>query len=201
MMPVRPQPEPKDFAAMVRIPGNIWLQAKMEALGISPGSPIPPRFEWNALWTGVIDDAHGLYHGLCAYLACYIELSTGEVTIDHFKDKKVHPTLAYEWSNYRLASHGRNRLKRSEVLDPFLIGEGWFHLEFATGSIFPNPSLDTPTKSQVELTIKHLHLDEPRCQKDRMQYFNDYLNGDISGAFLKRMHPFVYAEASRQGLL
>lgn len=201
MIPVLPKPEPADFDARVRQPGNTWLEEKRIELGFSANDPVPQNFPWNALWTRCIDEAHALYGGLCAYLACYMELSSGEVTIDHFQDKKRHQDKAYEWSNYRLSSFGRNRAKSGVVLDPFLVREGWFHLEFTTGKIFPNPALDEETKRAVAATIKNVKLDDARCRKDRLKYFEDYRSGDITAGYLERMHPFVYQEAMRQGLL
>ena len=52
--------------------------------------------------------------------------------VDHFYPKSVRPDMAYEWSNFRLASLKLNCRKREfqDVLDPFTIEPGWFCLSF-----------------------------------------------------------------------
>jgi hypothetical protein len=200
MIPVTPQPEPSAFDELVRKPGSKWLKEKR--IPLDQAVPIGWKWTNKDFWRQVLDEAHKLYGGCCAYLACHIELATGAVTIDHFQDKNQRPDLAYEWTNYRLASLGINRAKGTKpVLDPFLIGWDWFHLDFTTGKIFPNPDLEESTMVAVAVTIEFLSLDNARCRRLRTKYFDDYLSKDISPLQLERMNPFVFHEAKRQGLL
>jgi hypothetical protein len=198
MIPVAQQPSPAGFEETVRAPGLAWLHAN----GVPLDGPAPSNLKWNALWTQFIDHAHEVYGGHCAYLACYLELATGEVTIDHFVSKKSKPSGAYDWSNYRLSSLGANRIKgEKKVLDPFLVQQDWFQLELVSGKMFANPNLPMETIQLIKKSISDLKLDNSRCRKLRAQYFWDYCQNRFSANYLRAKSPFVYAEAARQGLL
>lgn len=198
MIPVAPQPAPAEFEREVKNPGLDWLNEKR----IPHDGPAAANLKWNALWTKTIDYAHQAYGGLCAYLACHLELATGEVTIDHHVSKKSTPRLAYEWCNYRLASLGVNRAKGElACIDPFEVQMGWFQLELVSGRIFANPTLPDPTLQLIELSIRNLKLDNARCRKMRAQYFKNYRDGLISSGYLQLKNPLVFAEALRQELL
>jgi hypothetical protein len=198
MIPVAPQPAPAEFEEKIRIPGLDWLRDKNIALD----HRAPKKTKFEAFWTSSIEYAHEVYGGHCAYLATYLELATGEVTIDHYVSKMDSPRLAYEWSNYRLASLGANRAKgEKSVLDPFQIMDDWFHLELVSGRIFANPTLPEATQISISESIAHLKLDNGRGRKMRAQYFKDYKDGLIPQSYLQVKNPFVYAEAARQSLL
>ena len=112
MIPVTPQPEPEDFDRLVRQPGRDYLRLHPD----TKPSKLP------AYWTRVIHDLWEKYNGICAYLAKYLPEPTGAVTTDHFVAKSKTKEWAYEWSNYRLASLGKNRKKNTDkVLDPFTL--------------------------------------------------------------------------------
>ena len=198
MIPVTLQPAPEGFEENVRTPGLNWLRTK----GISIDTRAPKVTKFNALWTNCIDYAHEKYGGLCAYLATYLELATGEVTIDHFESKMAMPGLAYEWTNYRLASLGINRIKDEQiVLDPFEVQEDWFRLELVSGKVFANPELPENIIRLIDDTISKLKLDNARCRKLRAQHFKDYKDLHYGKAHLKKINPLVFKEAARQDLL
>src|SRR5688572_19679174 len=114
MIRVTPAPEPEHFDARVRQPG---LRALAELVGEVPEKRRPgrPRVirasrredlkseHFPKCWTEVLDDLCQAYDRICAYVGLYIEQVTGSPTVDHMVAKTKNWTLAYEWSNYRLA--------------------------------------------------------------------------------------------------
>jgi hypothetical protein len=100
MIRVQPKAENTDFDERVRQPGLTFLNSA----GIEPGEEAPENFNWNDYWTRAIEDLYDDYDEVCAYTAFRLEYATGGVTTDHFKPKKKHPYLAYEWSNFRLCA-------------------------------------------------------------------------------------------------
>lgn len=197
MIPVTQQLEPRNFDEKVRKRGIRFLQKK----GIPFDSPLPYNVQLHDYWRCCLDDLHSKYNGICAYLAVYFERSGASV--DHFIAKSQQPGLAYEWSNYRLACSGMNSRKgnHDDILDPFRIKTGWFHLELVTGHIYPNKKLPPDRKSEVGATIRLLKLDNSNNRKMRTQWYQDYLEGSITDKYLEKRSPFVWSEAKRQGLL
>lgn len=198
MIHVDKKPEPSTFDANVRQKGLKFFIKK----GIDPSSPLPPNTKLPTHWRDCLDDLHDSYQGTCAYLCVFIERVTGGMSVDHFIPKSKQPDLAYEWDNYRLACSTMNSRKGSyeDVLDPFKVEDGWFHLELITGHIFPNPDLPNETRIRIKKTIERLKLDEPRIRNIRTEYFQECCNGDYPWDYLKKRSPFVWYEAHRQGL-
>ena len=199
MIPVTPQPEPDDFDEKVRRKGLKYLQENGIALDRSlPSGTILPSY-----WRNCLYDLYARYNGLCAYLAIFFERVTGGGSVDHFIAKSKRADLAYEWSNYRLACSTMNsrKWKFDDVLDPFEICEGMFHLEIVGGRIYPNPRLPAGELKRVADTIKRLGLDDPKCREMRARHYQEYMEGQFTSEFFKRRSPFVWYEANRQGLL
>lgn len=117
MIPVAPQPEPQGFDSGVRQRGKSFLAA-------NPGATKLPNY-----WKNTATDLYTAYKGICASTCMYF-VAPGSV--DHFVPKSRRPDLAYEWSNYRLALPQVNSYKGDsvDVLDPFVVPEGWFILDF-----------------------------------------------------------------------
>lgn len=200
MIPVQPQPEPDFFDAQVRTKGLTHLKEKGYALD----QPLPAGATIESYWRGdCLTALHKAYGGVCAYLCVFVERGTGGMSVDHFVAKSALAGLAYEWSNYRLACTTMNSRKREfdDVLDPFEVPHGWFHLELTTGRIFPNPDLDNTNYSLVEQTIKRLGLDAPLHREMRVRWFDEYLREPLPEDYLRKKSPLVWAEANRQGLL
>lgn len=198
VIPVTPQQAPSNFDEAVKNPGIAWLNEK----GITLDQRAPKGTKFEDFWTGCIDFAHSTYRGICAYQGVHLELATSEVTIDHYQSKMSRPDLAYEWSNYRLASLGLNRIKGEKaVLDPFAVEEDWFFLELVSGRIFANPDLPLARQALIQGTIAKLGLDNARCRHMRAEHFKNYKEGLLTAEGLCRFSPFVFKEASRQGLL
>lgn len=199
MIHVIAQPEPASFDVEVRQKGLTWLRKKKIALD----QPLPPKTTIEPFWRHCLDDMHASYNGCCAYLAIFFERVTGGGSVDHFIAKSQRADLAYEWSNYRLACSRMNSRKREydDVLDPFEVEDGWFLLEPVSGRVFPNPQLPDEQQQAVQATIERLGLDDAGNREMRARHYQEYREGYYTEEFLKRRSPFVWAEATRQGLL
>ncbi len=199
MIPVTLQPEPADFDVNVRQRGQQWLVAQAIPFHQVPPDPaaLPPYWrDYNQLlWEG--------YGRTCAYLAIYFEWSIGAHSTDHFVAKSQHAGMAYEWDNYRLASLGANRKKNKfdDVLDPIGLAPDTFVLNLASGGISANQLLVGQQLLDANATIERLKLDAPNLDEMRQRHFSEYITGEINRAYLRRLSPFVWYEASRQGLL
>ncbi len=199
VIPVAPSPEPADFDAKVRQKGIADLKSR----GLPLTGPVPPKTELKRYWSSCMDQLYDAYHGKCAYLGMHFEKVLGAGSADHFVAKSSDVAMAYEWANYRLACLRMNSRKGDydDVLDPFYLAPGLFHLELTSGQIYANPRLAVQTISIVRMTIERLGLDDPMCRESRTSYFQDYVKGEISADYLKSKYPFVWVEASRQGFL
>lgn len=199
MIPVVPQPEPKppefDFEEKVRKKGQTFLARTPK--------PTTKQFNRHAYWQGeCLECLYEAYGQTCAYAALWIPEGTGTPTVDHFKPKMKFPHLAYEWTNFRLASQRWNGIKRDweDVLDPFEIEYGWFLLNFFTLRVFPNEELPTDTKSKVARTIERLNLNKPKFRKIRASWLKRYCNG-LPFELFRKDAPFIAHELERQGLV
>ena len=190
MIHVVPQNEPPDFDEKVRKPGLIAVERG--------DIPLPEY------WRRCLDDLYRLYDGICAYICIYIPQVTGGRTVEHFAPKKKHRNDAYEWSNYRLVCNVMNSRKRDfeDVMDPFEILDGWFHLQLTTMKVVPNYDLPPNIKDRINDTIMRLKLNHSDCIKARSNYYDEYIAHDDPLPFrlLKKWNPFVAMELERQGL-
>ncbi len=200
MIPITEQPEPPTFRANVANPGHRFLTR----------FPHPTRKQWSKgrFWSAALPDLYTSYSGICAYSARWIpnsgnRRSNFSATVDHFIPKAKTPSLAYSWSNYRLASALLNTRKGDSlgILDPFTIEYAWFILEFPSLHIRPNPALSANQTAQVQATIDllQLNLDETLLS-DRVRWTLGFRNGFFSLDQLRRRFPFIAYELERQGL-
>ena len=208
--------EPSGFDAQVRRPGR---NALLELTGdpTAPHRPGPRRGvlasriqdlrgkDLPDLWTTALPELRTAYMGICAYLGMRIHPATGAATIDHFLPKSKYQELAYEWSNFRLASARVNSCKgeHEDVLDPFEIRDGWFVLNIGTFEVEPAEGLEGATKEAVKRTIGRLKLNEPTFCEARREYHDRYfgLSTDdepLPLSWLQRESPFVARELTRR---
>ena len=192
MIPVTPKAEPEDFDRKVRQPGRAFLAI----------NPNPKYNEWKSCWRDALNDLRMAYDGICAYSATWIPHATGSHSVDHFTSKDLSPHLAYEWSNFRYASGRFNSRKGNQIiLDPFLIRQGWFQINFNNMFIKPASDLGAQLERQVLNTIKILHLNSDDKLIEERIWFVDLLNkGEISFDHMKHQAPFIAFEMERQGL-
>jgi uncharacterized protein (TIGR02646 family) len=198
MIRVAPKPEASDFDSRVRQPGLTFLDEK----GIMEGMEAPENFDWKNLWSHALEDLFDDYQEICAYTCFRMEYSLGGVTVDHFLPKKLYPRKAYDWDNYRLAAHRINSRKgnHEDVIDPFRVQNGWFQINFATGKIYPDAGLPEATQLNVHNTIDRLKLNEHRLKRKRTEFFDRYLNRNITLDTIKTDAPHVHQEILRQNL-
>ena len=107
--------------------------------------------------------------------------------------KSVHWDHVYEWTNYRLACSLMNARKGAiaDVLDPFDIEDDWFALELVEFQVVPGEALPPDVETAVEATIERLRLNDLECCKARLEFAENYRNGEIQLGYLTRHAPFV----------
>lgn len=205
MIPVRKQAEPSTFTENVTKKANAFL-SKMP-------DPTPEEIRKNHYWRNALGDLHRAYNQVCAYSALWCP--RGMATVDHFIPviaavKRGEPGLAYDWNNFRLASRSMNEEKKNyqDVLDPFLVKEGWFVMEFPSLMIKCNAALSSPEREKVETTIRRLKLNEKEKYIDfRRGFLWDYCEfckGPVmiepALRYLEKKAPFMAFELKRLGL-
>lgn len=196
MIPVSVQTEPDDFDVEVRQPGNRFL-------AICP-NPKGDKWKGHDYWRKVNAPLYYSYKGICAYTCEYLPKTMTRATIDHFLPKSVYYNLAYEWSNYRLASQKANYNKGDSIglVDPFSVKSGWFVLNFPSCMVKPGEGLLPADLSMVQNTIDILRLNaDDDYVQGRCDVVLNYVNGDITINFLWMRWPFIAHELTRQGLL
>jgi hypothetical protein len=195
MIHVDQREEPANFNDRIRRRGRLFLQQHPK--------PTPKQWRSHRYWREVGSELHGAYGGICAYSCHWIPYDTGAETVEHFQPKDIYPAEPYEWRNYRLVCATLNGRKgvHEDVLDPFLIQNGWFVIDFPSMLVTPNANLTPPDSEVVQRTINRLGLnDEGTCLKSRVQWLRDYCSNEISFDYLRRNAPFIVAELERQNL-
>ena len=193
-MPVTPKGEPADFDDRVRRPGAAFLAATPQ--------PTPVAWRNHRYWLRSANDLADSYDRICAYSCHWIPNTDGR-SVEHFRPKSLYPPEAYEWSNYRLVFGVLNGCKgdNEDVLDPFVVQEGWFVIEFPSLLIKPGAGLHPDIEAAVWSTCDRLHLNaEDKCLKDRFHYLQAYCLGGMTFEFLSQSAPFLARELVRQGL-
>lgn len=199
MIPIQLQPEPNDFDQKVRVKGLAWMARKR----INIKKPKPKNIELEPYWRDCLPDLRAAYKSVCAYVCILVEEVTGHATVEHFVPSSQRPDLAYEWSNYRFVSGMMNGRKSdfNDVLDPFLMSEHTFFLDFLSGEIFVNPDLTARQKLKAVKTIERLKLNDAACCRVRLKYWNKFTQDKIVESELQEFSPFAWLEAKRQGWL
>jgi hypothetical protein len=187
---VTQQPEPTNFNRDVRVPGNAFIARLRRA---------PNKTEWtqNNFWKKCLPDLQTAYRHICSYTACWLSDSA---SVDHFVPKGNDRTQAYEWSNYRLASQKVNSKKGNQsVLDPFLVDDTWFVLDFGSSMVRPSRQLPQQIQAQIQNTITVLGLNDDTWIRVRFTALRQYANGQVTFAYLQESYPFIARELERQG--
>ncbi len=190
------QPEPSNFDKNVR-------QKAIHYFSIHSYPKTAIGWKGKDYWTLALNDLYEAYGGICCYCAEWISHSTGSPTVDHFIPKSIAPDLAYEWSNFRLASLKYNRAKSNytDILDPFEIEPGWFVLHFPSLQVLANRQLPTEVQQKIEITIEKLGLRDEVSIKSRYRWLKKYNEYNNPFQFLKDNAPFIAYEIGRQGIL
>ena len=172
-------PEPADFDGKVRQRGGAWLASH------SGNTDLP------TYWSPYRRDLADGFHQLCAY--CVMTVAAGEGEIDHFRNKRDHPELAYEWCNYRFASGRMNQKKHTaDVLDPFTVQDDWFKILLPSLQLVLTDAVPEELRPLAELTIRRLGLqDDPIMREQRAQWYEPYRHGHIDFEHLQANAPLV----------
>ncbi len=86
-----------------------------------------------------------------------------------------------------------------DVLDPFVIGDDWFALELVEFQVIAGRGLSGNEADAVSETIHRLCLNKPEYCEARLEFAQDYWDGEVSWDHLCRHSPFVARELCRQG--
>ena len=198
LIPIVPASEPGDFDRKVRKPGQAFLRT----------TPHPIGSEWddNNYWSRSIADLQTSYNSICAYCGSWTNSSGNHHapsyrSVDHFVPKSVSPTQAYDWDNFRLCRTRLNIRKgnHQDVLDPFTLAPGWFHLSFLTFLVAPDSTLSLKEKNSVLATIDRLQLNiDQDYVNERVGAIREYCLGIATKPQLGKHFPFITTEMDRQ---
>lgn len=189
---VAQKPEYPGFNSQVRQPGAAFLS-------VCP-SPTSEQFRKKNFWNRAAKELHAAYSGICAYTATYLP---EQGSVDHFVPKTVNPALAYEWSNYRLASRRVNSCKgnQTNILDPFHVDSDWFEMDIPSCLLKAKSGLPNDLRGRINATINSLRLnDDDYYVQERCNILIAYAKAEINLNFLKRRYPFLAKEVVRQNL-
>jgi len=171
----------------------------MAFLATCPG-PTSEQFRKKNFWNRAAKHLHAAYSGICAYTAMYLP---EQGSVDHYLPKTIKPELAYEWSNFRLATGRVNSRKGNQIniLDPFQIDNDWFQLDVPSCLLRSNPDLPHHIRADINRTINSLGLNaDDYYVQERCNILIEFAKGAISLGFLERRYPFLAKEIKRQGL-
>ncbi|WP_063673327.1 hypothetical protein [Dyella thiooxydans] len=189
MIPVaNPIPEPDDFDAKCRTPGNAWLATHPTGRPADKWSPFR------------LDLAAG-FGERCGYGAMWI--SSG--TVDHFVSCDEDRSKAYEWSNYRYVegwfNSSKNKHASSSLLDPFEVQADWFEVVLPSLQLRLTDAVPPALQGRAEYTISKLPLrDDERVIKQRRAWLEMYEAGTPL-AVIEKKAPLIAQAIRRQGWL
>lgn len=179
MIRFEPVPEPPEFDAQARQPGQKWVAAHPHA--------DRPRDLWSPFKAALAEG----FRDLCGYSVMYEPVGT----VDHYKSWKAHPELAYEWSNYRFAAAWINSAKRNlddEVLDPFEIGDGWFEILLPSLQLVMTDKVPAGHRERARRTLERLHLGhDERIIRQRRAWYERYCEQKLTLDGLREFAPLI----------
>ena len=186
-------PEPPDFDARARQPGNQWLDQNLDENGqLSKGTRPPDR--WSD-FKGQLADG---FNNLCAYSVMYEPVGT----VDHYLSCDNHPRMAYTWSNYRYLSGWINSSKGTldeQVLDPFQVEDDWFEILLPSLQLVLTDAVPHIERDHAQFTIERLHLrDDERVIRQRQQWYRMYQEGNLTLEGLEDVAPLIARAVQEQ---
>lgn len=184
MIPVAPVPEPEGFDEHVRRRGAAWLAEH-------PGAPRPRDF-----WSPCRGELAAGFKHRCGYSAM-LDLAG---TIDHFRSTHTDPALAYEWSNYRYASHWINSVKKAHaVLDPHDVGDGWFEVLLPSLQLRLTDQVPDACRPLAERTLAVLPIaHDERILRQRRRWYALYQEKKLSLEGLREVAPLIAAAEEKR---
>lgn len=186
MIPVPRAPEPAGFDERVRKRGQQWLAEN------------PDKKEPRPYWQEFKHQLWLAFGKRCGYSAMF---DPTEGSVDHFLSAATHRELAYEWSNYRLASTVLNqRKKTSRVLDPHEVSEGWFEILLPSLQLVATDKIPAEARELAQFTLKQLRLGhDEQILRQRQQWYEMYRQGKLSLDGLRDMAPLIAAAVEKHG--
>lgn len=182
------QPEPEGFEQNCRKAGKAWL-------ALHADSKRPHDY-----WTEFKPQLAAAFGDLCAYTTVFEPMGT----IDHFiswdSSRAESPHLAYEWSNFRYASAWINSSKRdAQVLDPFEVQDTWFEISLPDLQLHLTDHVPPEFRDLANFTFKRLPIaHDERIIRVRQQWYQEYLTGQISLAYLEKKAPLIARAVRKQ---
>jgi hypothetical protein len=187
VIPVARVKAPKGFRAKARVPGEAWLKAH-------PSAKRPKD-----TWSPFLPDLDKAFGSRCGY-AAMLDPTGG--TVDHYRSFKNHPHLAYDWRNYRFASHAMNASKSTadeKVLDPFEVKDGWFEILLPSLQMQVSATVPAKVEAKARFTLKRLKLGEgEKVLRWRRQWYELYQQGKVSLDGLRVVAPLIADAVVRQ---
>jgi hypothetical protein len=182
-------PEPSDFEACARVPGNAWVDTH-------PDAKRPRDF-----WSPFKSDLATGFGDLCAYSAIYEPVGT----VDHFVSWHEDRSKAYQWDNYRYSAEWINKSKQNEpsskLLDPFTVEDGWFEVILPSLQLTVANSIPGELRALAQYTLERLHLiHDERVTRQRREWYRMYQCGELNLSGLKKKAPLIAAAVERAGL-
>jgi hypothetical protein len=191
LIPVPLAPEPSVFEARVREKGSRFLADHPR--------PTSKQFKKHRYWQDIRTELHAAYGAICAYSCVWMPLNE-DATVDHYIPKSLRPALAYEWSNYRLATRKMNCYKdnATDVLDPIDLKNDNFEMDFSTFLIKPSSAASAEDQQAVAATITRLRLNiDDTMVESRIAWLRQFLaQSEVN--WLDRWAPFLAREIKRQ---
>lgn len=194
MIRIDQKPEPPEFHVQVGRPGALFLERC--------GAPTSRQWKNHSYWRKVLPQLRDAFDSICAYSSEFIPDITGVDTVEHFLPKAEHPDQAYRWTNYRLVClrmNGRKGTRR--ILDPFVIRNAWFVLQFPSLQVLLGPDIPEALLPTANETISVLGLNDETSIRSRERWVRNYCQRHITAAFLQRNAPFIHMELQRQELI
>lgn len=183
--------EPAGFDARCRQKGLQWLADHPKA---TRKGNTRPRDYWSPFKSQLAD----AFCDLCAYGAMYEPVGT----VDHFEPVDANEVRAYDWDNYRLASAWINssKNKRTAVLDPLLVQEGWFEVLLPSLQlVMVAEKVPAHLQALAEQTLTDLHLrDDERVLRQRRAWLRKYEEGKLTLDGLRELAPLIAAAVEKR---
>jgi tetratricopeptide (TPR) repeat protein len=193
MMRFQRPPEPDEFDAKVRQPGNAWLAKNIHKKKID----CETHAYWRT-WKECIDYLADGFNHFCAY-AC-IQPFSG--VVDHYLSKTKHPNQAYEWSNYRYASSKVNEYKSKfgpeQILDPFEVEDDWFEILLPSLQLVLTDAVPAHQLERAKTTLKALQLMNGKwIIRTRIKHYKQYNERKLSIEGLEEENPLIARAVKR----
>jgi hypothetical protein len=182
MIRVEKQPEPDQFDAHCRAPGNAWLTAHPDQHQCAP-----------PYWTEFKPHLRQAFGERCAWLAMWIAGGT----VDHFHAQRDFPEQIYEWSNFRYSDSEINSAKKpaweGRLLDPFEVDDGWFEILLPSCQLrILEQLVPEAMRERVRFTVSSLRLDHGEKVVDlRRHWLEQYESQSMTIEALERHAPLV----------